>query len=317
MKFFFISAYATMKGDFRRKSPHLGSACDRRGIWLCLFAVCCLLCYNHLMLKDKKIAVVAGRERLPDLVMESLRRSGYEPYLIALKNFYDGALRPDLTVRLGGAGAAIKELKRRGITQIIFIGALGHPNLFDIRPDWASVKILAKIIKNQRGYDSMIATLIAEIEKLGFKILNPQHLCPDLTFGKGVQTKTKPSRADLNDIKRGTEVSGIIGKMDIGQSVVVHNQVLAVEAAEGTERMLSRVIEMRRANKYKGGVMVKLIKPGQDLRIDTTAIGANTIRDLAAARIGGLVIDAKECWVIDMPEAIRLANKHKIFILAI
>jgi len=269
------------------------------------------------MLKDKKIAVVCGALRLPFLVVESLRRQGYEPYVIGLKNFCDPALRPDLWVRLGGAGTAIKALRKLGIKQIIMVGALGHPKLLDIRPDFTSFKILARIMKNQSGYDSMIVTLLAEIEKLGFKVLNPQELCPDLTFIKGIHTKIKPKKSDMADIKRGTEVSRAIGKMDIGQSVVVHNQVLAVEAAEGTEKMLARVVSMRKKNKYKGGVMVKLIKPDQDLRIDTTAIGSDTIRDLAVARLSGLVVDAKHCWIIDMPEVLALANKHKIFIQAI
>jgi len=269
------------------------------------------------MLKDKKIAVIAGALRLPFLVVESLRRQGYQPYVIGLKNFCDPALSPDLWVRLGAAGSAIKALRRHKISQIIMVGALGHPSLSDIRPDFASIKILARIMKNQNGYDSMLVTLLSEIEKLGFKILPPQNLCPDLTFVRGIITQAKPTKSDLSDIQRGIEVSRTIGRMDIGQSAIVHKQVLALEAAEGTAEMLNRVISMRAKNKYKGGVMVKLIKPGQDLRVDITAIGPDTIRDLAAARLHGLIVDAKNCWIIDMPQVLELANRHRIFIQAI
>jgi hypothetical protein len=163
----------------------------------------------------------------------------------------------------------------------------------------------------------MLRALIAELEKIGFAILAPQKLCPALTFETaGIQTKTKPGKSDLADIERGITVSRAIGKLDIGQSVVVSKQVLAVEAAEGTEKMLARVIDLRKNYKKKGGVLVKMIKPGQDLRADTTAIGPDTVRDIAAARLSGIVVDAKHCIIADKDEMLKAADKNKIFIVA-
>ncbi|MDR3208332.1 MAG: UDP-2,3-diacylglucosamine diphosphatase LpxI [Rickettsiales bacterium] len=268
------------------------------------------------MIRNQKIALVAGAMRLPFLVAEDLRRQGYDVFAIGIKNFCNPALKPDLWIRLGAAGTALKELKKRKIQKITMVGALGHPNLSDIRPDFASIGILARVIRNQKGYDSMLAALIAEIEKLGFSVVAAQKLCPSLTFGKGVQTRRKPTKDDLKDIGRGTEVSKAIGKLDIGQSVVVHGQVMAVEAAEGTAKMLSRVFDLQRGYKKRGGVLVKLVKPGQDLRADIPAIGAQTVIDAADAKLNGIVVDSKNCWAIDKDEIIRIANKRKIFIVA-
>jgi DUF1009 family protein len=220
-----------------------------------------------------------------------------------------------MIIRLGGGGAAAKECKRRGIETFCFAGAIGHPKLTDLRPDLWSISILAKVLKNQNGYDSMARALIAGIEAKGFKVAGAQNLCPNLTFLPGIQTKAKPSRDDLKNIERAVKVSRALGVEDIGSSVVVDKQVLAVEAAEGTANMLKRVIEIRKGRK-DSGVFAKMIKPRQDTRIDTTAIGVDTIKDVAAAGLRGIVVDSKECFAIDREKIIAAANKAKIFIIA-
>jgi len=272
---------------------------------------------NQFMKKnyDKKIALFCGALRLPFLVRDALRANGWEVFVIGLRGFYDSALKPDLDIRLGGGGTAAKECKKRGITNLCFVGAIGHPNLSDIRPDLWSISVLAKILKNQKGYDSMASTLIASIESKGFKILAAQDLCPELTFVPGVQTKTKPSRDDLKTIERATHVSMVMGAEDIGMSVVVDKQVLAVEAAEGTAEMLKRVIAIR-GGRRGSGVFAKMTKPNQDLRIDIPAIGVDTVRDVTAAGLKGIVVNAKTCFVIDRDKVIAAANKAKIFIVA-
>lgn len=266
---------------------------------------------------DNKIAVIAGAFRLPFLVVEGLRAQGWDVFIIGIKNYCDPGLKPDIWARIGQAGMAIKQMKRRGIKQLTMAGALGNPNLSDIRPDFASIGILTRMMRNQSGHNSMLAALVAEIEKLGFKVLAPQILCPALTFEKsGIMTKSKPAKENMRDIEHGIQVSRAIGKLDIGHSVVVAKQVLAVEAAEGTAEMMNRVKTMRTNHKKKGGVLVKMIKPGQDLRVDTTAIGVDTVIAAAEAKLNGIVVDAKHCIIIDKDETVKTADKNKIFIVA-
>lgn len=266
---------------------------------------------------DKKIAIIAGALDLPFFTRDALRKNGWEVYVIGLKNFYDEKLKPDLVIRLGGGGRAARELKKRGIRKITFVGALGHPNLSDIRPDLWSLFALISIMKHQRGYDSMANALNKVIEKRGFEVVAAQDVAPELTFEKaGVQTKSKPSIKDKKDIKRAIEVSHTIGEQDIGASVVVDKQVIAVEAAEGTAKMLERVISMRKNHKKVSGVFAKMTKPGQDLRIDIPAIGVDTVKAVAAAKLRGIVVNTKTCFVVDKPAVIKLANKLGIFILA-
>ena len=143
-------------------------------------------------------------------------------------------------------------------------------------------------------------------------------MAPELTFQHaGVQTKTKPTSRDTRDIERAIDVSHTIGAADIGASVVVDKQVIAVEAAEGTAKMLERVVEMRRNHKRPSGVFAKMTKPGQDLRIDIPAIGVDTVNAVAAAKLRGIVVNTKTCFVVDRDAVIRRANELKIFIVAV
>lgn len=267
---------------------------------------------------DKKVALFAGALSLPFLTRDALRKNGWEVYVIGLKNFYDPKLNPDLVIRLGGAGTAARECKKRGIRKLMFVGALGHVNLSDIRPDLWSLSVLISVWKHQRGYDSMAVAFTKALEKRGYEVVAAQDLAPELTFEKpGIQTKVKPSKSDERDIDRAIQVSLTIGREDIGASVVVDKQVIAVEAAEGTARMLERVVEMRKNRRKTGGVFAKMTKPGQDLRIDIPAIGVDTVKAVAAAKLHGIIVNTKTCFVIDKKAVLDAANKAKIFIKAI
>lgn len=266
---------------------------------------------------DKQIALIAGALDLPFFTRDALRRAGWDVYVVGLKNFYDPRLKPDIAVRPGGGWPAIREFRRRGIKKLTFVGALGHPNLADIRPDLWSIGLLFSILRHQRGYDSMAVAFNKALEKRGFEIVAAQDVAPELTFQKaGVQTKVKPTSRDKHDIERAIEVSHTIGAADIGASVVVDKQVIAVEAAEGTAKMLERVVSMRKDRKRISGVFAKMTKPGQDLRIDIPAIGVDTVNAVADAKLRGIIVNTKTCFVVDKDAVIKQANKRKIFIVA-
>ena len=267
---------------------------------------------------DKKIALFCGALALPALARDALKKNGWDVFVVGIKNFYDEKLNPDLVVRLGGGGRAARECRKRGIHKLAFVGALGHPNLSDIRPDLWSISVLLSVLKHQKGYDSMAVAFNKALEKRGYEIVAAQDLAPELTFETpGFQTKTKPSKSDLPDIERAIAVSATIGGEDIGASVVVDKQVIAVEAAEGTARMLNRVVEMRADKRRTSGVFAKMTKPGQDLRIDIPAIGVDTVKSVAAAKLRGIIVNAKTCFVIDRDAVIAAADKAKIFIVAV
>ena len=268
---------------------------------------------------DKKVALFCGALQLPFVARDCLIAQGYDVYTIGLKNFFDPALKPDLVIRLGGGGTAARECKRRGIKNLVFVGALGHVNLSDVRPDVWSMSVFMRVLANQKGDDSMLCTVINGIESKGFKILGIQELCPELTFSPGVQTREKPTKDDQKIIDRAVQVSKMIGAEDIGHSTVVDRQVLAVEAAEGTAEMFKRVIAIKNRGRARkpSGVFAKMTKPKQNLRIDLPAIGVDTVRDVVAARLRGIVVNAGTCLVIDRAAVLATADKAGIFIVAL
>ena len=267
---------------------------------------------------DKRIAIVAGALDLPMLTRDALRRAGWDVFVIGLRNFYDARLNPDMVIRLGGGGRAIRAVRRLGITKVTFVGALGHPNLSDLRPDFWTLRALFKILKHQRGYDSMAVAFNKVMEKQGFEVVAAQDLAPELTFETaGIQTKKKPNATDKKNLDRAIEVSHTIGRADIGASVVVDKQVIAVEAAEGTAKMLERVVAMRANKKKSSGVFAKMTKPDQDLRIDIPAIGVDTVNAVADAKLNGIVVNTKTCFVVNKDAVVKQANTRGIFILAL
>lgn len=267
---------------------------------------------------DKKIALFAGALDLPFFTRDALRANGWDVYTVGLKNFYDPRLQPDLVIRLGGGGRAARACKRRGIRKLTFVGAIGHPNLSDIRPDLWSLGALISIMKHQRGYDSMAVAFNKVLEKRGFEVVAAQDVAPSLTFTTpGVQTRAKPTARDAKNIERAIEVSHTIGIADIGASVVVDKQVIAVEAAEGTAKMLERVVDMRKSRRKSSGVFAKMTKLGQDLRIDIPAIGVDTVNAVAAAHLRGIVVNTRTCFVVNKDAVIDAANEKGIFIIAI
>lgn len=270
------------------------------------------------LVNDKKIALIAGALDFPKEVAASLRKQGYEVFVIGLKNFVDKDFKTDMEVRLGAAGAAAKAMKQRGIKTIVMAGAIGHPNLSDIRPDWWSVKIVAKVLLNDRGYGTMFDALLGEIEKKGFKIVGAQDVCKDLILPKGTATKTKPNAQDKKDIKRAVELSHIIGKAEIGQAVVVDKLVLGVEGADGTNALLKRCGEIKKESRnMHSGVMAKMKKPQQDTRVDLPVIGMGTLKSVKEANLKGIVVDAGNCFIAQRKETLAYADKHNIFIEAV
>ena len=136
--------------------------------------------------------------------------------------------------------------------------------------------------------------------------------------GAGKLGAKEPSADDHTDIEAGFRVVEALGRLDVGQAaVVVKGYVLAVEAAEGTDEMLARCAELRRAGQgrlERAGVLVKAPKPGQEERVDLPTIGPETIKGAAAAGLAGIAVTAKHVLIADRAATIAAADAHEIFI---
>lgn len=269
-----------------------------------------------------KTAVIAGSGLLPELLAGELVSHGQVPVIAAINNEAGTwvADYSNFTVQIAEIGRLVQELKARGIVNIVMAGGVrSRPEISNIRPDWTTLRSIPSfLLALRRGDDALLRTFMKVMQGQGFKVLAAHEIMPDLLASFGTMTKALPNKQDEEDVARALEAARQLGHLDIGQgAVAVHGRVVAVEGAEGTEGMLARVSELRAARRItqkRGGVLVKIAKPGQDRRADLPAIGPETINQSARAGLAGIAVEADASLILGFEETIRRANSHNMFV---
>ena len=196
------------------------------------------------------------------------------------------------------------------------IGTIRRPSFFDLLPDMRTTAFFAKIGTKALGDDGILRALVHEIEAEGMAVRGVHEVMSDLLVKKGCLTKHKPDKQAEADIRRGVEVALALGRLDVGQAVVVQQGlVLAVEGIEGTDELLRRCGGYKR--KGDGGVLVKLRKPQQDMRIDLPTIGLQTVKRAKESGLCGIAVHAGNGLIVDEAEVIRLADKEGLFVIGV
>ena len=266
--------------------------------------------------KITKLAIIAGNGSIPFYLVDECKNKGQDYCLIVIDGHakeLSEKYKPDFTVSLSKMGKAIKFVKELKIKDIVMVGGVNRPSLRNIIPDFWTAKFIAKINSNISGDDSILSSLTKALENEGFNILAPENIIPSLLCPKGSLGKHKPSKSSKKDILNGYKIAKIVGSNDIGQSIVIENGlVLAVEAAEGTDNMIKRSALLKKEE--KGGVLIKVIKPGQDKRIDRPVIGINTLIAVWNAGLDGIAIENNEILILNVNEVVSYANEKGLFI---
>ena len=266
------------------------------------------------------LGIIAGGGPLPGQVADAARAAGRRVFLAALEGFAEPAVVAPYEhqfFRLGAVGAIRSALKARACADVVMIGPVKRPSLLALRPDAEGTKLLAKIGRAAfAGDDGLLAAIIRTLQEDGFRVLGAHDILADVLGPAGLLTKTAPDAAAMADVQRGIAVLGALGAADIGQACVVQQGiVLAVEAVEGTDAMLSRIASVARPG--PGGVLVKLAKPGQDRRADLPTIGAATIVNAAAAGLRGIAFEAGGTILASRQEMIQAAERTGLFLTGI
>src|SRR6195952_4639900 len=190
--------------------------------------------------------------------------------------------------RLGPAARIIAALRENGCQDLVMIGPVRRPSLLDLRPDAEGARLLARVGRAAfAGDDGLLAAVIRVLTEEGFRVVGAHEIMREVVAPSGVLTRAAPDAQAMADVNRGVEVARLLGSADVGQGCVVQQGlVLAVEAIEGTDAMLLRAGALRRDG--FGGVLVKLVKPGQDKRADLPTGGPATVRNARAARLRGV-----------------------------
>jgi DUF1009 family protein len=269
---------------------------------------------------DNKIGIIAGKGSLPRELISSANQRGVKPFLVALTDIADKETANNAEVlwaKIGHVGKIFKFFKDNNVRQVVFAGGLRRPSFTTLIPDGVGFKLLRQMIKLRDAGDNKLFDLIINfLEENGFSVLGVDQVVPELVASSGVIGKVEPSAKDQRDIEYGKHIAEEIGKLDIGQAVIVQNGVtLGVEGIDGTDALISRCSHLQ--DKGGGAILVKMKKPSQDRRIDLPVIGPATIERLYECKIKGAVIHAGSSLIIDREETIKLANKLGIFIYGV
>lgn len=216
-------------------------------------------------------------------------------------------------VHLGQVKRLIRFFKDNQVEEAVMLGAIKKTRIFkDVRPD---TKALALIAGMRHTHDDGILSAFAKgLEKEGIAIQSSTMLMPEILAQPGCWTRRKPNATEMEDVKLGWRIAKEIGRLDIGQCIVVgRGSVLAVEAIDGTDATIQRGGRLGRGK----AVVVKVCKPEQDERFDIPAIGAETIETMHQADAKVLVVEAGKAVVFDRKEMIDLANRYGIAIMAV
>jgi DUF1009 family protein len=262
--------------------------------------------------------LIAGNGRFPFLVLEGARSQGIEMAVIALKEEASPELEKIAKrvhwVSLGELSKTIELLQQEGVTQAVMAGQVKHNKIFSaIRPDWKLAKLLFSLPR--KNTDALIGAVARVLEDEGIRLVDSTIFLKPLVPEPGVLTRRAPSPHEAEDIAYGIGVARQIAAMDIGQTVVIADRAcVAVEAMEGTDETIARAARIASG---KPLVVVKVSKPGQDMRFDVPVVGLPTIQQMKTAGATALAVDAGRTLLFDREKLIELADVSGIAIEAI
>lgn len=268
---------------------------------------------------DKLQALIAGDGELPVHVSRMAARDGYDVICISLSSKNRSELHKYCKkVYSFGPGEVIKileTLKNEGVKQLTFIGKVSKEILFrNPKLDKKAIEMLASAKK--LNDDAVMLLLVEELEKNGIEVLNQTIFIKELLVKKQVFTKLQPTEEQLLDIDYGFKMAKEMGRLDIGQTVVVQNKmVLAVEAIEGTDKAIKRGGKL--ADKVHAAVVVKVSKPSQDNRFDIPTVGLRTLKTMHKYGANVLALEADETLIVEQEKMIEFADKHKMVVVAV
>lgn len=268
------------------------------------------------------VAIVAGRGQLPVYLAAQLCKSGRAVLLAEMAG--TGAENPTalplIPFRVEKLGGLFKELKRQGVREVVFAGGVARPRIdvtkFDFKTMTLAPKYLAAV---KSGDDNTLRAVLSIFEGEGFVVRAAHELAPELLPTAGVLGRVQPGERDRKDAARAARIVAALATADVGQGAVVAQGIaLAVEAAPGTDEMLSYVTQTAGAWRPDPsgprGVLFKGAKPGQDRRVDLPVIGPGTVEGAARAGLAGIAIEAGGVMVLEIAEVIARADAAGLFV---
>jgi len=272
---------------------------------------------------DRPLGLIAGQGRLPLLTAQHARAQGRKVVCVGLANQYDPEL-PGLCDQFGEAGIIqlgkwIKMMRRWGVGEAVMIGRVSKARMYEPGrwlkqlPDWRAAQLWYRKLRHDRRDVAVLTAVADELADEGITLIDSTTHLPEHLATQGVLTRRPPTEQQRGDAAFAWPLLREVNQMDIGQAMAVKERdVIAVEAMEGTDRMIARAGELC---KHKGWTLIKAGKADQDMRFDVPTVGPTTIENLHKAGAGCLVVEASRVILVDKPALLELADKLKIAVV--
>jgi UDP-2,3-diacylglucosamine hydrolase len=264
-----------------------------------------------------RIGLIAGNGRFPIIFADNARKLG----LLVTAVAHEGETEPELErhvdrihwIKIGQLNKLIQAFKSDGVRRAVMLGGIKKTHVFStVRPDFRTLALATRLALWKD--DDILRELAAELEREGITICDSTFGLDGILVEEGPLTSRRPSKKEWEDIRYGWDVAHEIGRLDIGQCVVIKDRVVvAVEAVEGTDGAITRGGELAK----EGAVVVKRCKPQQDLRFDLPAIGPRTIEVMASVKAAVLAVEAGKTVMLDGDLLIKKAEANGIVVVGI
>jgi len=257
------------------------------------------------------IGLFLGDTDFSEIVLKRIKKLNKKYFIIDFSK--NNKFRKDKNshrISIGKFGKIISLIKEKKSKKVLFAGKIAKPKFSTLRLDLKGVYYMPGIIRAAKlGDAAIIKAIIKILDKENIKVISSIFFNPELTVKSGNYTKLKPDIIDNRSIKKGITYFNKLNSLDHVQAVIVKDEnILATEDRQGTKKMLSRL------KKKSEGILIKLPKKKQDLRIDLPTIGLQTLKDCKKYALKGIVLKSKKNIFLDKDKCISFANKNKIFI---
>ena len=259
------------------------------------------------------ICLIFGDSDFPNKILRNIVKQKVKYFIIDLskKNIFKSNKKSN-RISIGQFGKMIKLMKLYKCKKVLFAGKINKPKFSSLRMDIKGFYYLSKIIKASKLGDAAIIKIIINIlKKEKINVISSITFNPELSLKKGNYTKTRPNKTDLFEIEKGKFYLNKLNAHNHVQGLVMRDKkILKTETTTGTKKMLQAI----KPDKKNEGILIKLPKLKQDLRIDLPTIGFDTLKDCKKAGLKGIVLKHNKNIFLDKAKCIKFANKNKIFI---
>ena len=263
-----------------------------------------------------KIGIIAGEGDLPKYIGDSLTKKNYNIIYLLLNNNKLILNENYINIDILSIKKILKVLDSNNIKNIIFAGSIKRPSIRDLGFDLQTFLLAKNLFLEKKGDNNLLVSLKKYFESKGYIFYNWTKHCSELFSTETNLTRLKPTKKAILNLQKAKLIYKIYQKLDIGQSIIIQNQLaLGLEAIEGTDQLIERCYSYKR--KGDRGILLKFSKKNQSKLIDIPLVGLDTIINIKKYNYEGVYLQKNKCLVLDKSKIIDFADKNNLFVSSV